>query len=207
MAKSAGKDTEPTDAPATAEERAESRAIARAHVSACRAALIAAGIRSAPPRRRHPRTAAPEDESPAEPGPADDEKALAAIAQRLTRHCRRGDCRRDFTCRFGARRGESRRMAPPCLARLPKAALTALRLGVMRLRAPEAFRDKRLSEMEAAVIRQRAAEAAARDGRIRQEAMTAVPKNGRPASARRYEETTFARCRPTPHGTQEMRRT
>lgn len=160
MAKSKGKDGDPTDAPATAEERAESRTIARAHISACRAALIAAGIRAAPPRRRHVKP--PVAGSGGGDAPTDGEKALAAVAQGLTRHCRRGDCRRDFTCRFGARRDDSDRLPPPCLQRLPREALVALRLGAMRLRTPEAFRDGQLLKMEAAVIRQRAAEAAAR---------------------------------------------
>ncbi|WAP68901.1 hypothetical protein [Jiella pelagia] len=160
MAKSAAKDAEPAEAPATSEERAESRTIARAHISACRAALIAAGIRAAPPRRRHIKQPAPDDGGSDKP--TDGDKVLAAIAQGLTRHCRRGDCRRDFTCRFGARRDDSDRLAPPCLKRLPQEALEALRFGAMRLKTPEAFRDGQLLKTEAAVIRRRAADAAAR---------------------------------------------
>ncbi|NDW06518.1 hypothetical protein [Jiella pacifica] len=158
------KDEDPAARPVTAEERAESRAIARAHISACRAALIAAGIRRAPPRRKHGKAERAEGTGDEARGPADGEKALAAIAQGLTRHCRRGDCRRAFTCRFGTRRGESETIAPPCLERLPQEAVLALRLGAMRLRTPEAFREARLVKFEAGVIRQRAAEAAALTG-------------------------------------------
>lgn len=165
MAKSAAKDADPAETPpATAEERAESRTIARAHISACRAALIAAGIRAAPPRRRHVKRPPPDDggSDGGSQKPTNGEKVLAAIAQGLTRHCRRGDCRRDFTCRFGARRDDSDRLVPPCLQRLPQEALEALRFGAMRLKTPEAFRDEQLLKTEAVVIRRRAADAAAR---------------------------------------------
>lgn len=147
--------------PVSNEERAESRALARAHASACRAALIAAGLCSRPPRRGH-RKARPVEDGPAGDGaagdgaagdPGADERALAAIAQGLVRHCRRGDCRRAFTCRFGARRGEAG--VPPCLDALPKEALMALRLAALRLRQPEAFRDARLRALETAAIRRR----------------------------------------------------
>ncbi|ORE93996.1 hypothetical protein [Aurantimonas sp. 22II-16-19i] len=142
--------------PASPEERAESRALARAHASACRAALIAAGWRSRPPRRRHCKVRPAEDgaaEDGAAGDPGEDERALAAIAQGLVRHCRRGDCRRDFTCRFGARPGEAG--VPPCLDALPKEALMALRLAALRMRQPEAFRDARLRALETAAIRRR----------------------------------------------------
>ncbi|MCE7030119.1 hypothetical protein [Jiella avicenniae] len=158
MARRGAKD-EGEERPVTAEERAESVAIARRHISACRLALIAAGAGRKPPRRRHCKDERPaEDAGDGAPGPADDERALAAIAQGLTRNCRRGDCRRSFTCRFGARRGESTAVAPPCLKRLPKDAVMALRLGAMRLRSPEAFRDPQLFKFEQSEIRRRAAE-------------------------------------------------
>lgn len=147
--------------PVSPEERAESRILARAHASACRAALIAAGLCSRPPRRGHRKARPVEDgaagDGAAEDGavedPGADERALAAIAQGLVRHCRRGDCRRAFTCRFGARPGEAG--VPPCLDALPKEALMALRLAALRLRQPEAFRDARLRALETAAIRRR----------------------------------------------------
>ncbi|MBO0902592.1 hypothetical protein [Jiella sonneratiae] len=166
------------DPPVTAGERAESIAIARRHISACRAALIAAGLGKAPPRRRRRKAERDAPAGDAEPTPQDGERALAAIAQGLTHHCRRGDCRRAFACRFGGRGKDAAGAAPPCLMRLPQQAVLALRLGVMRIRAPEAFREPRLQALEAAAVRAR------RTATVAAEPSGAGREPGRPGGTR-----------------------
>ncbi|TFF27376.1 hypothetical protein E3C22_02655 [Jiella endophytica] len=205
------------DPPVTPKERADSMAIARTHISACRLALLEAGLLRETPRRRRGRRK-PE----AAPGPdASDRQtamagviALASIAQGLVRACRRPDCRRAFTCRFTTRRGDEAVHYPPCLRQWPQEAVEALRLGALRMRDPQHFRDPAALAEEAAAFRRREAIAAMRNkppgGRPETAANTmdgGERISGRPAAVRRYEETAIARRRPTPHGTQEMRRT
>ena len=139
------------DRPVTPEEQAESKLIARRHFSAFRAELRRAGIFIQRPRRRNKRKRAPKPEI-ANPTEADATIAIASIAQGLMFACRRGDCRRAFACRFGDRRRDTS-YSPPCLDRLPRDGVIALRLGVMRSVKPEAFRERSLAALETGLFR------------------------------------------------------
>lgn len=100
---------------------------------------------------------------------------LANLAQSWRATCRRADCRRRFTCAFGARRRDAAPANPhllPCIAALPKAVSFALAVAVnargiaydpeepgRRRREEELMRIARgdLADLEAAAQRSAAA--------------------------------------------------
>ncbi|RFC63339.1 hypothetical protein DYI37_09805 [Fulvimarina endophytica] len=149
--------------PVSREEIAESQAIARRHYQRFVTAMRLAGLPVRPEVRarlegkRH---------RPVPTHAIGDEHVIADRIQRLSHHCRRGDCRRFFQCRHGERAGEDREALlrgspPPCLSRIPRAANLAMRFLIARSSSPRLFREPDMVKREVQAVAIMEAEIAA----------------------------------------------